>query len=373
MKTVDLIPLILLELQNGDKYGFELTKNIETKSEGKVVIKQPTLYTLLKKLEKSKYISSYWQDSEIGGKRHYYRLTDNGKLQASTLPSYNELLNSVSNSEFGDSDSIQEVKAFTYEKQQPLETIIPTADVFSDNHSQGVETELSINMSNLESIKENNDDEKFAENKKVEKFTQKILNTPKQEIKNDNFGIDDKLKSIEEKKFFEISEDKSKVEDFIRYNDYIDFKTNAEYKQKKSVVKRFIFKAFALSLTMLALSFVLFFATKETGRSVMFYVYIAIALSIVIICPIGAIINAKKCQEDIQKLKVSQFKIYLSLTFILLTLISSIIVSVSVGKTSISAIVSFDNLANLYAPLLISLVGVIELLYYKLFISRFLK
>ena len=31
---------------------FELTKDIETKSNGRIVIKQPTLYTVLKKLEK---------------------------------------------------------------------------------------------------------------------------------------------------------------------------------------------------------------------------------------------------------------------------------------------------------------------------------
>ena len=39
MKTADLIPLILLELNECDKYGFELTKSIETKSKGKIIIK----------------------------------------------------------------------------------------------------------------------------------------------------------------------------------------------------------------------------------------------------------------------------------------------------------------------------------------------
>lgn len=104
MKTADLIPLILFELASGDKYGFELTKDIEDKSNQQIQIKQPTLYTVLKKLEKSKFISSYWQDSEIGGKRHYYRITDNGKAQLSTLPSFevciqNILLSEQSNEE----------------------------------------------------------------------------------------------------------------------------------------------------------------------------------------------------------------------------------------------------------------------------------
>ena len=95
MKTADLIPLILHELNNGDKYGFELTKEIEDRSNQQIQIKQPTLYTVLKKLEKSKFITSYWQDSEIGGKRHYYKITDNGKAQLLTLPSFDESLNAI--------------------------------------------------------------------------------------------------------------------------------------------------------------------------------------------------------------------------------------------------------------------------------------
>ena len=99
MKTADLIPLILIELSTGNKYGFELTKAIEDKSNQKIQIKQPTLYTVLKKLEKSKFISSYWEDSEIGGKRHYYKITENGKAQLSTLPSFDVCVKNILMSE----------------------------------------------------------------------------------------------------------------------------------------------------------------------------------------------------------------------------------------------------------------------------------
>ncbi len=92
MKTTDLIPLILYQLVDGDKYGYEIVKQIEDCSNGKITIKQPTLYSLLKKLEQGKFISSYWQDSEIGGKRHYYKLTENGKAQLDTYPPLNELV-----------------------------------------------------------------------------------------------------------------------------------------------------------------------------------------------------------------------------------------------------------------------------------------
>lgn len=71
--------IILKALFEGDKYGYEICKEVEEKSGGTYELKQPTLYSCLKRLETQKLISSYWTDSEIGGKRHYYKLTDLGK------------------------------------------------------------------------------------------------------------------------------------------------------------------------------------------------------------------------------------------------------------------------------------------------------
>lgn len=70
--------IILKALYHGDKYGLEIIQEIEEKSNGTYELKQPTLYSCLKRLESQGLISSYWQDSEIGGKRHYYKLTDQG-------------------------------------------------------------------------------------------------------------------------------------------------------------------------------------------------------------------------------------------------------------------------------------------------------
>lgn len=71
--------IILKSLYHGDKYGLEIIQEIEDKSNGSYELKQPTLYSCLKRLEGQGLISSYWEDSEIGGKRHYYTLTDMGK------------------------------------------------------------------------------------------------------------------------------------------------------------------------------------------------------------------------------------------------------------------------------------------------------
>ena len=111
MKTADLIPLILIELADGDKYGFELTKSIEDKSNRQIQIKQPTLYTVLKKLEKSKFISSYWQDSEIGGKRHYYKITENGRAQIATLPSFSVCIENILNEDQQEIDGVEHTGA----------------------------------------------------------------------------------------------------------------------------------------------------------------------------------------------------------------------------------------------------------------------
>ena len=71
--------IILKALFEGDKYGYEICKEVEERSGGTYELKQPTLYSCLKRLESQKLISSYWTDSEIGGKRHYYKLTELGK------------------------------------------------------------------------------------------------------------------------------------------------------------------------------------------------------------------------------------------------------------------------------------------------------
>ena len=71
--------IILESLLNGDKYGYEIIKIVEEKSNGKIVLKQPSLYSSLKRFEVKGYITSYWGDSDIGGRRHYYTLTETGR------------------------------------------------------------------------------------------------------------------------------------------------------------------------------------------------------------------------------------------------------------------------------------------------------
>lgn len=152
MKTAELIPMILLELSDGAKYGIELTKSIETKSNGKVVIKQPTLYTILKKLEKSKFISSYWEDSEIGGKRHYYKLTQYGNNQVSTLPSFSVLLENA----LKDDDSDIENQNSISESKNELDIQFEQNETTSNSYNESIQPQ-KIEFDNLSTSNSSDD------------------------------------------------------------------------------------------------------------------------------------------------------------------------------------------------------------------------
>lgn len=74
--------IILRTLYDRDKYGYEIIEEIESKSKGQYSLKQPTLYSALKRLESQGYINAYWKTDEVsqGGRRKYYTLTESGKF-----------------------------------------------------------------------------------------------------------------------------------------------------------------------------------------------------------------------------------------------------------------------------------------------------
>lgn len=71
--------IILKALFKGDRYGYEIIREIEDRSHGQYILKQPTLYSCLKRLENQGFVSSYWGEESNGGRRKYYSLTDMGK------------------------------------------------------------------------------------------------------------------------------------------------------------------------------------------------------------------------------------------------------------------------------------------------------
>ena len=53
-------------------------KAVSANSNNGYELKEPSLYTSLKRLEKQGHIVSYWGDESQGGRRKYYHITDSG-------------------------------------------------------------------------------------------------------------------------------------------------------------------------------------------------------------------------------------------------------------------------------------------------------
>jgi len=74
--------IILQLLEEQDKmYGYELSKEVKERTEGKIVLTEGALYPILHKLEKDKQVTT---STEMIGKRKrkYYALTSTGKKSA---------------------------------------------------------------------------------------------------------------------------------------------------------------------------------------------------------------------------------------------------------------------------------------------------
>lgn len=71
--------IILKLLLESDKYGYQISKIIYEKSEKEYSLKEATLYSSLRKMEKEGLIIAYWGSTTQGGRRKYYSLTPTGK------------------------------------------------------------------------------------------------------------------------------------------------------------------------------------------------------------------------------------------------------------------------------------------------------
>ncbi len=76
--------MLLLHLLNEkDRYGYDIIRELEVRSEAAFVMQEGTLYPVLHKLENKGLVKSYMTESETGRKRKYYKITDRGIKQLS--------------------------------------------------------------------------------------------------------------------------------------------------------------------------------------------------------------------------------------------------------------------------------------------------
>lgn len=154
--------ILLKALQSGDKYGYEICKEIEEKSNGTYILKQPSLYSGLKRLEAQKLITSYWKDSDLGGRRHYYSLTPAGSQK-------------IENSNFSWEDTRDNLVNSLFEKSElenDLDDVVKQVDTLKQQteeakqYQQDIDEIISSTQNLVEKNEINNDcDEQKQEDK----------------------------------------------------------------------------------------------------------------------------------------------------------------------------------------------------------------
>lgn len=85
---------ILAIISRRETYGYEIAETLSSYGFGRIA--EGTIYPLLLRLEKNGLVDTEYCVSELGPKRKYYRLTQQGREELeSFISSYNELRNAV--------------------------------------------------------------------------------------------------------------------------------------------------------------------------------------------------------------------------------------------------------------------------------------
>lgn len=74
--TVEM--LILQVLSPRESYGYHITQEVLSRSQGYFELKEGSLYPALHRLERQGFLESFWVEAESGRRRKYYRLTAAG-------------------------------------------------------------------------------------------------------------------------------------------------------------------------------------------------------------------------------------------------------------------------------------------------------
>ncbi len=72
------IPLLLSILAKGESYGYDIIKQVQEHSGGKLAWSEGMLYPVLGKLEQKGLIVAVWRKADGGRDRKYYQLTSDG-------------------------------------------------------------------------------------------------------------------------------------------------------------------------------------------------------------------------------------------------------------------------------------------------------
>lgn len=160
--------IILKALLDEDRYGYDILREIEVKSGGQYKLKQPTLYSCLKRLEKQGLISSYWGDESDteGGRRRYYALTEAGKNYLKKMQSEYEYSRTILDSllsedkfDFENEDApfdINSLRPYTKrggdEDEKEIQKVVQAGTTTTPEVIRGVPSETQKHLHNLQRI-----------------------------------------------------------------------------------------------------------------------------------------------------------------------------------------------------------------------------
>ena len=85
LKRGSLELIVLHLLAPGEAYGYEIVSKLTDQTNGALEVTDGTLYPVLYRLERAKYVAVRWETPERGVPRKYYRLTDEGREELERL------------------------------------------------------------------------------------------------------------------------------------------------------------------------------------------------------------------------------------------------------------------------------------------------
>lgn len=74
-------PIVLAILAEEDSYGYAILMRVKELSGGRMEWTDGMLYPVLHRLERLGYVTARWENSDVGRKRKYYRITAGGRTQ----------------------------------------------------------------------------------------------------------------------------------------------------------------------------------------------------------------------------------------------------------------------------------------------------
>ena len=192
--------LVLDSLSHGSKYGLEIIEFISQKTGGNYIMKKPTLYSCLTRMEKKGLVSSsYWGESEFGGKRHYYTITNEGKKVLEQLaPEFEDMQFSTENDSSEGTAFHESSNAVSSEyNSADQETMKEDKPIFlqQDSIFNMVKSEENKNSQTI-SAQQTNEDDEVVENQ-MDFFSYQPEQSETVENKTETFSFDNSAENTD--------------------------------------------------------------------------------------------------------------------------------------------------------------------------------